>query len=63
MLAIELDRECAQLVNMALQEHLLINVTSENVIRLLPPLIIDDDIAQQIIAKVVRIVKVFLKEE
>ena len=63
MLAIELDRECAQLVNMALQEHLLINVTSENVIRLLPPLIIDDDIAQQIIAKVVSIVKVFLKEE
>jgi len=63
MLAIELDRECAQLVNMALQEHLLINVTSENVIRLLPPLIIDDDIAQQIVAKVVRIVKVFLKEE
>lgn len=61
MLAIELDRECAQLVNMALEEHLLINVTSENVIRILPPLIIDHDTAQQIIEKVVRIVKAFLK--
>ncbi|MCH8163392.1 MAG: aspartate aminotransferase family protein [Proteobacteria bacterium] len=63
MLAIELDRECAQLVKMALQEHLLINVASENVIRILPPLIIDDDTAQQVVEKVVRIVKVFLKEE
>ena len=63
MLAIELDRECAQLVKMALQEHLLINVASENVIRILPPLIIDDDTAQQVVEKVVRIVKVFLKQE
>ena len=61
MLAIELDRDCAQLVNMALEEHLLINVTSENVIRILPPLIIDHDAAQQVVEKVVRIVKAFLK--
>jgi len=46
MLGIELDKDCAQLVNMALEEHLLINVTSGNVIRLLPPLIIDVEIAQ-----------------
>ncbi len=63
MLGIELDKECAQLVTMALEEHLLINVTSGNVIRLLPPLIIDEAIAQQIVEKVVRIVKVFLKQE
>ena len=63
MLAIELDRECAQLVKMALQEHLLINVASENVIRILPPLIIDNDTALQVVEKVVRIVKAFLKQE
>jgi len=63
MLGIELDKDCAQLVNMALEEHLLINVTSGNVIRLLPPLIIDVVIAQQIVEKVIRIVKVFLKQE
>jgi len=63
MLGIELDKDCAQLVNMALEEHLLINVTSDNVIRLLPPLIIDEDMAQQIVEKVIRIVKAFLKQE
>ena len=63
MLGIELDKECAELVNMALEEHLLINVTSGNVIRLLPPLIIDEDIAQQIVEKVIGIVKTFLKQE
>jgi acetylornithine aminotransferase len=63
MLGIELDKDCAQLVNMALEEHLLINVTSGNVIRLLPPLIIDVEIAQQIVEKVIRIVKAFLKQE
>ncbi len=63
MLGIELDRECVQLVSMALEEHLLINVTSDNVIRLLPPLIIDADIAQQIVGKVVSLVKTFLKQK
>ncbi len=63
MLGIELDKDCAQLVTMALEEHLLINVTSDNVIRLLPPLIIDEDLAQQIVEKVIRIVKEFLKQE
>jgi len=52
MLGIELDKDC-----------LLINVTSGNVIRLLPPLIIDVEIAQQIVEKVIRIVKAFLKQE
>ena len=63
MLGIELDRECAHVVTMALEEHLLINVTSGNVIRLLPPLIIDEDIAQQIVEKVIHIIKAFLKQE
>jgi acetylornithine aminotransferase len=63
MLGIELDKDCTQLVNMALEEHLLINVTSDNVIRLLPPLIIDEDMADQIVEKVIRIVKAFLEQE
>jgi acetylornithine aminotransferase len=45
MIGIELDKPCAELVTLALQQHLLINVTNEKTIRLLPPLIID---AQQI---------------
>lgn len=48
MLGIELDNNCTELVGKALALGLLINVTSENVIRLLPPLIISDDEADQI---------------
>jgi acetylornithine aminotransferase len=43
MVGCELDRPCAELVGRALERHLLINVTADNVIRLLPPLVISDD--------------------
>ena len=42
MIGIELDSPCAELVKSALQQYLLINVTNETTIRLLPPLIIDE---------------------
>ncbi len=42
MLGIELDRPAAELVRAALDRGLLLNVTAERVIRLLPPLIIND---------------------
>ena len=42
MIGIELDSPCAELVKSALQQHLLINVTNKTTIRLLPPLIIDE---------------------
>ena len=42
MIGIDLSTPCAELVGMALEKHLLINVTAENTIRLLPPLIIND---------------------
>ena len=43
MIGIELDCPCAEFVKMALHQHLLINVTNDTVIRLLPPLIINDE--------------------
>jgi acetylornithine/N-succinyldiaminopimelate aminotransferase len=43
MIGIELDKPCAELVQAALENKLLINVTSEKTIRLLPPLILNDD--------------------
>jgi acetylornithine/N-succinyldiaminopimelate aminotransferase len=42
MIGIELDTPCTELVALALANGLLINVTQEKIIRLLPPLIIDD---------------------
>ena len=48
MIGIELDRPCADLVNLALAEGLLINVTAERVVRLLPPLILQEPEARQL---------------
>lgn len=49
MIGIELDSPCADLVAKAMDKGLLINVTSENTIRLLPPLVISDDEADKIV--------------
>jgi acetylornithine/N-succinyldiaminopimelate aminotransferase len=49
MIGIELDTPCAELVQKALTNGLLINVTQEKVIRLLPPLIIDDMQIKQLV--------------
>ncbi|MFZ2169640.1 MAG: aspartate aminotransferase family protein [Methylococcaceae bacterium] len=49
MIGIELDSPCAELVKSALQQHLLINVTNETTIRLLPPLIIDEQQIKQLV--------------
>ncbi|MGK0339170.1 MAG: acetylornithine aminotransferase [Candidatus Azotimanducaceae bacterium] len=49
MIGIELDSPCGDLVKAALHKGLLINVTADSVIRLLPPLIISDSEADQIV--------------
>ena len=49
MIGIELDREANRLKQAALDKGLLINVTRDRVIRLLPPLIIDEEQAEQIV--------------
>ena len=42
MLAVELERPCKELLKTALEQGLLINIASDKIIRLLPPLIISD---------------------
>lgn len=49
MIGIELDTPCTELVALALANGLLINVTQEKVIRLLPPLIINDMQIKQLV--------------
>jgi acetylornithine aminotransferase len=49
MVGIELDRSCTELVGRALEKRLLINVTVDRVIRLLPPLVVDDDEIERIV--------------
>jgi len=52
MIGIQLDRPCAELVKTGLDAGILINVTAGDVIRLLPPLIISDEQADQIVKMV-----------
>ena len=49
LIGIELDRPCGALVQQALDRRLLINVTAERVVRLLPPLIMSDEEAAQLV--------------
>ncbi|MCE2969584.1 MAG: aspartate aminotransferase family protein [Burkholderiales bacterium] len=62
MLGIELDRPCGELVKQALEAKLLINVTQDKVIRLLPPLVIGTGEADEIVARLAPLVRRFLGE-
>ncbi|MFT5083413.1 MAG: acetylornithine/N-succinyldiaminopimelate aminotransferase [Lentisphaeria bacterium] len=62
MIGIELDRPCGELVSIATSKGLLINVTAGNTIRLLPPFILDDNQAAEIVSIVSAIVNEFLWE-
>lgn len=59
MIGVELDRPCMELVPRSLSAGLLINVTAERVIRLLPPLIVSEAEADQIVDAVVTLVAQF----
>lgn len=62
MIGIELDRPCGDLVKMALQDKLLINVTAEKVVRLLPPLVMNEDEAKQLVQRLSALIKKFLAQ-
>ena len=62
MIGIELDRSCADLVKMALEDKLLINVTAEKVVRLLPPLIINQAEANELATRLAALIKTFLNK-
>jgi acetylornithine/N-succinyldiaminopimelate aminotransferase len=60
MIGIELDRPCGELLGRACEIGLLISVTAERVIRLLPPLILSAAEAEQIVARLAPLVRQFL---
>ena len=57
MIGIELKKDCPELVNLALDNHLLINVTAGKTIRLLPPLILEKDQADTIVQTISALIK------
>jgi acetylornithine/N-succinyldiaminopimelate aminotransferase len=62
MIGVELDRPCGDLVRRALAAGLVMNVTAERVIRLLPPLVIQEAQAKSLVAILAPLVKAFLAE-
>ena len=59
MIGIELTRPCGELVTKALEQGLLLNVTSDKVVRLLPPLVIKQSESEQIIDMVSTLIEEF----
>ncbi|MEY4862632.1 MAG: hypothetical protein RLZ51_727, partial [Pseudomonadota bacterium] len=57
MIGIELDRPCGAVVALALKEGLVLNVTADTVVRLLPPLILNAEQAQIIVSKLAPIIR------
>jgi acetylornithine aminotransferase len=62
MIGIELKNPCAALVELAMNNKLLINVTSDKTIRLLPPLIMNNDEAKLVARKLIKTIDEFLKK-
>jgi acetylornithine/N-succinyldiaminopimelate aminotransferase len=62
MIGMELSKPCGVLTQRAVDAGLLISVTADTVVRLLPPLIMTTAEADEVVAKLVPLVKQFLAE-
>jgi acetylornithine/N-succinyldiaminopimelate aminotransferase len=62
MIGIELDRPCGALARQALEQGLLINVTMDTVVRLLPALVIGEAEARQVVSALVPLIRGFLAQ-
>jgi len=62
MMGIELDTPCADLVGKALSAGILLNVTAGNVVRLLPPYILSDEQADELVRRISDLIIDFLQQ-
>jgi acetylornithine aminotransferase len=60
MIGMELDRPCGALVAAGLDAGILINVTADKVVRLLPPLVMSDAAADELVDTLATVLKAFL---
>ena len=61
MVGIELSKPCGDLVAIARDKGLIINVTRDNVVRLLPPLVIKKEEAETLAMELAPLIKAFLE--
>jgi len=62
MIGIELDRACGEIVARALDAGLIVNVTNDRVVRLLPPLVISEAEGRTVVERLVPVIKAFLEQ-
>jgi len=60
MIGVELARPCGELVRQALEAGLVLNVTADNVIRMLPPLVMNAAEAREVLARLLPLLEAFL---
>ena len=63
LLGIELSEPCAEFPSLCAAQGVIVNVTADRVIRLLPPLIMTADEADQLIERLVRLIKTHAADE
>ena len=63
MIGVELKEACGELVKMGLDAGLVFNVTADNVIRLLPALVISEAEGREVVERLVPLVKAFLAQD
>ena len=63
MLGVELYRPCGPIWSRAAEAGLLLSVTADSVIRLVPPLIMTESEADEVVAILVPLIKTFLAEQ
>jgi acetylornithine/N-succinyldiaminopimelate aminotransferase len=61
MIGIELDRPCGEIVQRGLDAGILLNVTADKVVRMLPPLIFSEAEADQLVAMASALIRDFLR--
>jgi acetylornithine/N-succinyldiaminopimelate aminotransferase len=62
LIGIELDRPCKELIGQAMEQGVLINVTAERVVRLMPPLILDEAQADHLVEVVGALIKQYCEQ-
>ena len=63
MIGVQLDRPCGELARTALDAGLVINVTADSVVRMLPPLVMSPAEGREAVARLAPLVKAFLARE
>ena len=62
MIGVELARPCGELVRQALDAGLVLNVTADNVVRMLPPLVMNEAEAREVLARLLPLLEAFLEK-